>query len=144
MKRLLAICSILALAPWSAAVAELPYTFKAGDPIRASELNANFQYLESLGAGGEFETLVRRRATLSTSGFREVTTVPDTAVNGWALRNYVSNCGSLLLRIDSDPEVPVDANGTLVVRAGETLYARCSGSPPSGVAPIGYFMFNEQ
>jgi hypothetical protein len=39
---------LLGVLPWSLAHGELPFTFKAGDPIRASELNANFQYLESL------------------------------------------------------------------------------------------------
>jgi hypothetical protein len=51
MKRLTALC-LLGLLPWSLANADLPYTFKAGDPIRASELNANFQYLDSLAAAG--------------------------------------------------------------------------------------------
>lgn len=143
MKRLLIFWSLAMLMPWSAAVAELPYSFKAGDPIRASELNANFQYLESLGAGGEFGLLTRRRTTLSTSGFREVVTVPSSATNGWVLRNYVSNCGALLLRIDNDPAVPVEKDAPLVVRPGETLYARCTASA-SETAPLGYFMFNEQ
>jgi len=142
MKRLLIVCLAATLAPLSA-FADLPFTFKAGDPIRASELNANFQYLESLGAGGEFGLLVRRRATLSTSGFREVASVPSTSTNGWVLRNYVSNCGTLLMRIDNDPSVPVGPDEVLVVRPGETLSARC-GSSSSESTPIGYFMFNEQ
>ncbi len=143
MKPLLVPCALLALAPLSAALADLPFTFQAGDPIRASELNANFQYLESLGAGGEFGLLTRRRATLSSTAFREVASVPSTSVNGWVLRSYVSNCGALLLRIDSDPAVPVDKDATLVVRPGETLSARCAASTAE-TAPIGYFMFNEQ
>ena len=143
MKRPLVLCTVRVLAPLSAAVAELPYTFKAGDPIRASELNANFQYLESLGAGGEFGLLTRRRATLSASGYRDVATVPTTSTNGWVLRSYVSNCGSLLLRIDSDPGVPVDKDATLVVRPGETLSARCASST-SETNPIGYYMVDEQ
>lgn len=143
MKRLLPLCTVMVLAPLSAAVAELPYTFKAGDPIRASELNANFQYLESLGAGGEFGLLTQRRATLSTSGYRDVVTVPTSSTNGWVLRSYASNCGTLLLRIDSDPGVPVDKDATLVVRPGETLSARCQSST-SETNLIGYFMFNEQ
>jgi hypothetical protein len=143
MRRLLFLCSALALAPWSAAVAELPYTFQAGDPIRASELNANFQYLESLGSGGEFETLTRRRVVLSSSGVRSVVTVPDSATNGWVLRYYATNCGAAILRIDNDPEFPLANDAPLVVRAGETLYARCASSS-SGTSLIGYFMFNEQ
>lgn len=142
MKRLLAIWSAVILAPWSVAVADLPYTFEAGAPIRASELNANFQYLESLGAGGEFGTLTRRRATLSSSAFREVVTVPGTSVNGWVLRTYVTNCGALRVRIDNDSDVPLAAGEPLVVRPGETLHARCSSI--AEVAPVGYFMFNEQ
>lgn len=143
MKRLLLACAVMVFAPLSAAVADLPFTFKAGDPIRASELNANFQYLESLGAGGEFGLLTRRRATLSSTGFREVVSVPSTSTNGWVLRSYVSNCGALLLRIDDDPAVPVEKDATLVVRPGETLSARCSSSTTEST-PIGYFMFNEQ
>jgi hypothetical protein len=143
MKRLLVPCAVMAIAPLSAAVADLPYTFKAGDPIRASELNANFQYLESLGAGGEFGLLTRRRATLSASGFRDVATVPSTSTNGWVLRSYVSNCGTLLFRIDNDSAVPVDKDAILVVRPGETLSARCASSA-SETNPVGYFMFNEQ
>lgn len=142
MKRLLFLCAAAALAPLSA-VADLPFTFQAGDPIRASELNANFQYLESLGAGGEFGLLVRRRTTLSTGTFREVVSVPSTSTNGMVLRSYVSNCGTLLLRIDSDPAVTVEKDATLVVRPGETLSARCPSSS-SETNPIGYFMFNEQ
>lgn len=143
MKRLLVPCALLALAPVSATLAELPFTFSAGDPIRASELNANFQYLESLGADGEYRLLTRRRATLSTAAFRDVVSVPSTSVNGWVLRSYVSNCGELLLRIDGDPAVPVAKDATLVVRPGETLSARCPSSS-SETSPIGYFMFNEQ
>lgn len=142
MKRLLLLCSVAVLSPLTA-LADLPFTFKAGDPIRASELNANFQYLQSLGAGGEFGQLTRRRATLSVSGFREVVTVPSTAANGWVLRSYVSNCGSLTVRIDNDPGVPLDKDSPLVVRPGETLFARCASSS-SETAPVGYFMFNEQ
>lgn len=141
MKRLLILCAAAALAPLSA-VADLPYTFEAGAPIRASELNANFQYLDSLGAGGEFGTLTRRRVTLSSTTFRDVVTVPGTSVNGWVLRNYVTNCGALRVRIDGDPDVPLVAGETLLVQPGETLQARCSSSP--AVTPIGYFMFNEQ
>lgn len=143
MKRLLVPCALLALAPLSAALADLPFTFRAGDPIRASELNANFQYLQSLGASGEFGLLTRRRAALSSTVFREVAAVPSTSVNGWVLRSYVSNCGALLLRIDSDPAVPVDKDATLVVRPGETLSARCASSTTE-TTPVGYFMFNEQ
>lgn len=141
MKRLLSACAVMVFAP--VAMADLPFTFEAGDPIRASELNANFQYLESLGAGGEFGLLTRRNTTLNTTGFRDVVTVPSTSTNGWVLRSYVSNCGTLLLRIDNDPAVPVDRDATLVVRPGETLSARCSTSPSETTA-IGYFMFNEQ
>lgn len=143
MKRLLVACAVMVLAPLSAALADLPFTFKAGDPIRASELNANFQYLESLGAGGEFGLLTRRRASLNTAGFRDVVTVPTTSTNGWVLRSYVSNCGTLLLRIDSDPAVSVEKDASLVVRPGETLSARCPLTATE-VNPIGYFMFNEQ
>ena len=142
MKRLLAVCSAVMLMPWSAAIADLPFTFEAGAPIRASELNANFQYLESLGAGGEFGTLTRRRATLSASSFRDVVTVPGSSPGGWVLRNYVTNCGPLRVRIDNDPDVPLAAGETLLVQPGETLQARCASSP--GVTPVGYFMFNEQ
>lgn len=145
MKRFLVLSAAVVLVPWSAALADLPYTFKAGDPIRAAELNANFQYLQSLGGGGgEFETLVRRRATLSVTAFRDVVTVPDTAAEGWVLRTYATNCGSLLVRIDGDPEIPLDSDAALVVRPGETLAARCAGSVTAGASPIGYFMFNEQ
>lgn len=143
MKRLLVACAVMVLAPLSAALADLPFTFKAGDPIRASELNANFQYLESLGAGGEFGLLTRRRASLNTAAFRDVVTVPTTSTNGWVLRSYVSNCGTLLLRIDSDPAVSVEKDANLVVRPGETLSARCPLTATE-VNPIGYFMFNEQ
>lgn len=142
MKCLLVSCVLLALVPLTAARADLPYTFEAGAPIRASELNANFQYLESLGSGGEFGTLTRRRATLSASSFRDVVTVPSSSASGWVLRNYVTNCGALRVRIDNDPDVPLAAGESLLVQPGETLQARCSTSP--GVTPIGYFMFNEQ
>jgi hypothetical protein len=144
MKRFLVLSTAVVLMPWTVALADLPYTFKAGDPIRAAELNANFQYLQSLGGGGEFETLIRRRATLSVTAFRDVVTVPDTAVEGWVLRHYATNCGSVLVRIDSDPEIPLDSDVALVVRPGETLAARCTGSVTAGASPIGYFMFNEQ
>ena len=142
MKSLLVPCVLLALVPLTAARADLPYTFEAGAPIRASELNANFQYLESLGTGGEFGTLTRRRVTLSSTTFRDVVTVPGTSVNGWVLRNYVTNCGALRVRIDNDPDVPLAAGEPLLVQPGETLQARCSST--SGATPVGYFMFNEQ
>jgi hypothetical protein len=140
MKRLTALC-LLGLLPWSLASADLPYTFKAGDPIRASELNANFQYLDSLAAAGSEGPLVRRKATLRASSFTDVVTVPDTATNGWVLRSYVTGCGNPILRIDSDPSFPMTPDARLVVRAGETLQAKCTESTTS---TVGYFMFDEQ
>jgi len=141
MKRLTALC-LLACLPWSMATAALPYTFKAGDPIRASELNANFQYLDSLAKTGSDGLLVRRRATLRASGFVDVVTVPDTATNGWVLKSYVTGCGDPVLKIDSDPSFAVNASVRLVVRPGETLSAKCSSSTTDTV--VGYFMFDEQ
>jgi hypothetical protein len=132
---------ILGLLPWSMASAGLPYTFKAGDPIRASELNANFQYLDSAAAGDFGGTLIRKKATLSTTRFTEVTTVPDTATNGWVLRSFAVGCTGLQLRLDTDPEFPLESGTPLVVRPGEVLYAKCGSS---GTSLIGYFMFNEQ
>jgi len=143
MKRVNAWWLLAALLPCAIANAELPYTFAAGDPIRASELNANFQYLDSLSSGGSDGPLIRRRATLRSSGFNEVVTVPDSATDGWVLRSYVTGCGDPVLRIDNDPNVTINVDVVLVVRPGETLYARCPQSA-STESSVGYFMFNEQ
>ena len=133
---------LLGLLPASIAFAELRFTFEAGDPIRASELNANFQYLESLaGTGGG--QLTRRRVTLRSTQFEDVVTVPDTATNGWVLRSYVTGCGDPILRIGDDDTFTMNIEAVLVVRAGETLRARCSSSSTSG-STVGYFMFDEQ
>lgn len=140
MKLCHSFCLLAGLLTGSLACAELPYTFKAGDPIRASELNANFQYLDS--ASGNFGgTLLRKKATLSTARFTDVTTVPDSAVNGWVLRSFAAGCTGLSLRIDNDTEFTMDSGNPLVLRPGETLYAKCGSSSAS---LIGYFMFNEQ
>lgn len=141
MKRLLASWTLLAVLPWSLASAELPYTFNAGDPIRASELNANFQYLDSLSATGSEGLLVRRQTTMSSSGFSDVATVPGTATNGWVLRSYATGCGDPILKIDSDPSFQATPDTRLVVKAGETLKAKCKDTTAS---TIGYFMFDEQ
>jgi hypothetical protein len=134
---------VLGLLPCSLAFGGLPYTFKAGDPIRASELNANFQYLESLSQTGFGGLLTRKKTNLSNSNFNEVITVPNSATNGWVLRSFVAGCSGLLLRIDNDPQFPANIDAPLVVRAGETLSAKCpSGSSPDST--VGYFMFNEQ
>lgn len=135
-------------APWlvigllsaTIASAELPYTFKAGDPIRASELNANFQYLDS-SSGNFGGTLIRKRATLSTTTYTDITTVPTTATDGWVLRSFATGCSNVTFRIDSDTAITLDSGTPLVVKAGETLAAKCGSSSTS---LIGYFMFNEQ
>ena len=142
MKRSTAAWLWLGLLPWSLAGADLPYTFNAGDPIRASELNANFQYLESLGGDGTGVTLTRRQTALSSLRFNDVVTVPDTATSGWVLRSYVTGCGDPILRIDNDDQFTMDRDAVLLVRPGETLRARCSGS--TDVSTVGYFMFHEQ
>ena len=142
MKRNTVLGILLGLLPWSLASADLPYTFKAGDPIRASELNANFAYLDSLAQSGEGGILVRRKATLRSSGFNDVATVPDTATNGWVLRSYVTGCGDPMLRIDSDQGFQITPDARLVVRPGETLYAKCKDTTSDSV--VGYFMFDEQ
>lgn len=141
MKFLTALC-LLGLLPWSIANADLPYTFKAGDPIRASELNANFQYLDSIAKSGTGGTLVRRQATMRSTGFNDVVTVPDTAMNGWVLRSYLTGCGDPILRINSDESFTMEREAVLVVKPGETLSAKCSGT--NVTATIGYFMFDEQ
>lgn len=133
---------LLGLLPWSAALAELPFTFAAGDPIRASELNANFEYLESVAMAGTGGRLIRRQTTMRSSGYSEVVTVPDSATNGWVLRSYVTGCGDPILRINNDDPVTMDREAVLLVKAGETLHARCSGTNVTATA--GYFMFDEQ
>jgi len=134
----------LGLLPWSMASGELPYTFNAGDPIRASELNANFQYLDSVAASSVGGPLTRRKVTLSYSSFVKVTTVPDAATNGWVLRSIATGCAGVLLRIDNDPEFAGQFDTALVLRPGETLYAKCPGTSSSDSTTISYFMFNEQ
>jgi hypothetical protein len=141
MKFLTALC-LLGLLPWSVATAELPFTFKAGDPIRASELNANFQYLESVAKAGTGGALVRRQATMRSTGFNDVVTVPDTATNGWVLRSYATGCGAPILRINTDDSFTMDRETVLVLKPGETLSAKCSDT--NVTATIGYFMFDEQ
>jgi len=141
MRRLTTLC-LLGLLPWSLANADLPYTFKAGDPIRASELNANFQYIESIAKAGTGGTLVRRQTTMRSSAFNDVVTVPETATNGWVLRSYATGCGSPLLRINGDHTFTMDREAVLVLQPGETLSAKCSDT--SITTSIGYFMFDEQ
>lgn len=141
MKLLTALC-LLGLLPWSLANAELPFTFKAGDPIRASELNANFQYLESVAKAGTGGMLVRRQATMRSTAFNDVVTVPDTATNGWVLRSYATGCGTPILRINTEDSFTLDREAVLVVKPGETLAAKCSDT--SITTTIGYFMFDEQ
>jgi len=141
MRRLTTLC-LLGLLPWSLANADLPYAFKAGDPIRASELNANFQYIESMAKAGTGGTLVRRQTTMRSSGFNDVVTVPETATNGWVLRSYATGCGNPLLRINGDHSFTMDREAVLVLQPGETLSAKCSDT--SITTSIGYFMFDEQ
>jgi hypothetical protein len=131
------------LLPCSLAFGELPFTFKAGDPIRASELNANFSFLDSQSKAGFGGTLTRKKTNLSNTSFKDVVTVPDTSTNGWVLRSFVAGCDGLLLKINDDPSVPANIDAPLVVRPGETLAAKCPSSA-SGDATVGYFMFNEQ
>jgi hypothetical protein len=135
---------VVGLLASSMAYGELPYTFVAGDPIRASELNANFQYLESLASSGVAGLLTRKKVTLNYLSFVKVATVPDAATNGWVLRSIATGCDGILLRIDSDPEFAGSLDAALVVRPGETLYARCPGTSVAGSTKISYFMFNEQ
>lgn len=143
MKKSRSCLLLLGLLPFSMASAGLPYTFNAGDPIRASELNANFQYLDSLASGAASALLTRRKVTLTGSSFVKVATVPDTAANGWVLRTIATSCSGVTLRIDTDPEFQGQLDTALVVKAGETLYAKCPGAS-SGSSAVSYFMFNEQ
>ncbi len=144
MKGLHACLIVVGLLTSSMAFGELPYTFKAGDPIRASELNANFQYLESLASSGVAGLLTRKKVTLNYLSFVKVATVPDAATNGWVLRSIATGCDGILLRIDNDPEFAGSLDAALVVRSGETLYARCPGTSVADSTRISYFMFNEQ
>ena len=141
MRRLTTLC-LLGFLPWSLATADLPYTFKAGDPIRAAELNANFQYIESIAESGTSGALVRRQTTMRSSGFNDVVTVPDTATNGWVLRSFATGCGNPILRINGDHSFTMDREAVLVLKPGETLAAKCSDT--SITTSIGYFMFDEQ
>jgi len=134
---------LLGVLPWSLAQGALPFTFNAGDPIRASELNANFQYLESVASSAASALVTRRKVTFTGSSFVKVTQVPDAATNGWVLRSIAASCSGVALRIDNDPEFLGQVDSALVLRAGETLYAKCPGAT-SGASAIGYFMFNEQ
>ena len=134
---------LLAVLPWSLAHGELPFTFKAGDPIRASELNANFQYLDSLASSAASALVTRRKVTFTGASFVKVAQVPDAATNGWVLRNIASSCSGVMLRIDTDPEFLGQVDSALVLKAGETLYAKCPGAT-SNASAVGYFMFNEQ
>lgn len=143
MKRIHAWWLLASLLPCAIATAEVPYTFAAGDPIRAAELNANFQYLDSKSSGDSGGPLVRRNVTLRTASFNEVVTVPASATNGWVLRSWVTGCGTPVLRIDNDPNVVMTEDAVLLVRPGETLYARCPQSATTD-SSVGYFMFNEQ
>ena len=134
---------LLGVLPWSLAHGALPYAFTAGDPIRASELNANFQYLESLASSAASALVTRRKVTFTGSSFVKVAQVPDAATNGWVLRNIASSCSGVALRIDNDPEFLGQVDSALFLKAGGTLYAKCPGATSSGSA-VGYFMFNEQ
>lgn len=134
---------LIGVLPWSLAHGALPFTFNAGDPIRASELNANFQYLDSLASSAATALVTRRKVTFTGSNFVKVTQVPDSAANGWVLRSIAASCSGVALRIDNDPEFLGQVDSALVVKAGETLYAKCPGASSSASA-VGYFMFNEQ
>src|SRR5580765_8820098 len=110
---------LLGVLPWSLAHGELPFTFKAGDPIRASELNANFPYLESLATSTASALVTRHKVTFAGSTFVKVTQVPDSATNGWVLINIASSCSGVALRIDSDPEFLGQVDSALFLKAGE-------------------------
>jgi hypothetical protein len=120
--------------------ATVPYVFQAGAPIRASEVNANFQYADSLAASSGNGQLVRVTYTYpANSGQETIFTVPADAAAPYILRSAsFGGCGNYLsLSATGTPQLGVHLPSSDVLIAsglsipfapGESITAFC-GTP---------------
>lgn len=75
-----------------------PYTFSAGGSIRASEINANFTYLDTLISSSGLikpDDLIHTGGTFTTgAAASSVYTVPANAARNYVIRTFTTNLGS--------------------------------------------------
>lgn len=119
---------ITALTAVSAAIAAPPYTFNSGGTIRASEINANFAYLESLiNASGAVipANLIRVSASVLTNTKHSFFSVPSSALQPYVIRQLNCSASKCILGIGSDEYAftpLVHTNLLIPVAAGETVF----------------------
>ena len=111
------------------AMAALPFSFTAGGAINASEINANFNYLENLVSSSSYI-----RAGVSwTSGSTSTETLFSVPGSGptHLVRSFTTpNCSNGLFLVVGSDKMRVDANTTITgltipVAAGETVSVEC-------------------
>jgi len=126
----------LALLFAAAGRADVPFVFQPGDTILASEINANFAYLESIAAGQDGLNLVRVQVDFSVQKTQTVFTVPLTESSPWVLRSIVHSClGSLAF----GPILDLENAGSILnleipFAPGESFDVNCLGPGRSGYA----------
>ena len=116
------------------AFAAPPYTFSSGGTIRASEINANFSYLEALIASSgsvKPSSLLRASANAITGNSPVIIySVPAGASNPYVIRQF--NCssasaGKCYLLVGTDIytfEAVSNTNLIIPVAAGESVYVQ--------------------
>ncbi len=122
--------------------AAVPYVFQAGAPIRAAEMNANLQYLESLAASQGNGELIRVTSTVNLNS-QPIFTVPADAAAPYILRSVsFGGCGGAFrlsaggLANDgvgfSTEHIGTLAGLAIPFAPGETINAYCGTSNPAG------------
>lgn len=135
---------MLAMAMQSAN-ATLPVTFISGSVIKASEINANFQYLESLissAAQSSVTSYVKASIAFAnnTGTAHTLYTVPTSASSNYIIRQlYLPPCFAPTLTVGSvvfPVSGGVSTGLSIPASAGESIVIRCSYNSSIEIAAI--------
>ena len=140
---------IILLAASSFAMATPPYVFTSGSPILASQINANFAYIESLANSSAQplpSSLIKASWVGSTTG-QTIFTVPSTATNPYILRQIIGGYTGTYTCAVSVGAMSFIFSGSLTnlmipVAAGESVTGSCSGG--TGYLPQAILVFSQQ
>jgi hypothetical protein len=143
MKKLL--LSVLGLLCASTVLAAPPYVFGPGAVIKASEMNANFAYLENLitsTAQPSPNSLIRASVTFpSNNASNLLYTVPNTGANQYVIRQlYVSVTAPCRITVGTEI-VFLDGSNRYTdlmvpISAGESIFIGCTTGTGSVIATV--------
>ena len=117
--------------------AAVPYVFQSGEVIRASEINANFQYVESLASQQSGGNLVRVGVFIPQGGPQvTVFTVPANATSPYVLRTITTSGCFIAIAVSASGgsgAIKIPGQQTIITgldipfAPGESINASCEG-----------------